>query len=491
MSRNIVFIVMDTVRKDHLSVYGYDQPTSPGLNNFADEAAVFTQAITQSPWTLPVHSSLFTGLYPSQHGACQRSPYLKGEPTLAGSLSQAGYSSACFSTNPWVSPYTGLTAGFDVKENLIEGIPDGSLTYPLAKFWNSLTGNDVCKPLLEKLVSIGSHVYDYLLSRQNRFTKAPEVVNQTIEFIEQTTDPYFVFLNLMDAHLPYRPPKKYAEQFASNVDPTSVCQIPNAYNIGARKIDASEWEAILGLYSGAIRTIDAELARLFDWLRNGSDWENTLVIVCSDHGQLHGEHELFGHEFNVYDPVVNVPLLINHPDLKAKVFDEQIELLDLYHTVLDHAGVEARANSVQRIDERSLLSSDYRDFMYSEYAFIQYGQPTMELIELKRQAAKSGRRIDQKSRFFSSMQAIRRVDAKYIKNEHIIDEFYRLDKDPAERKNQYNQTKKVTSQQSLETILSTFTPPLLLQNDTSVELEEVLESMDIATREQLRDLGYI
>jgi arylsulfatase A-like enzyme len=88
---NVLFVVMDTVRKSHLSVYGDDRPTTPNLADFADEARVFEQAVAPAPWTLPVHASLFTGLYPTQHGATQEDPYLDGATTLAESLSAADY----------------------------------------------------------------------------------------------------------------------------------------------------------------------------------------------------------------------------------------------------------------------------------------------------------------------------------------------------------------------------------------------------------------
>ena len=128
---NVLFVVMDTVRKDHLGPYGYDEPTTPGLDDFATEATVFEQAVAPAPWTLPVHASLFTGLYPHQHGADQENPYLEGTTTLAQTLSAAGYDTACYSSNAWITPYTRLTDGFDDQDNFFEVLPgerfEGSL----------------------------------------------------------------------------------------------------------------------------------------------------------------------------------------------------------------------------------------------------------------------------------------------------------------------------------------------------------------------------
>ena len=90
-------------------------------------------------------------------------------------------------------------------------------------------------------------------------------------------------------------------------------------------------------------------------MRANDEWEDTLVIVCADHGELHGEHDLYGHEFGVYDPIVNVPLMVKHPDLEPGRYDEQVELVDLYHTVLDHAGVSGSDSTRPLEEARSLL----------------------------------------------------------------------------------------------------------------------------------------
>ena len=147
-------------------------------------------------------------------------------------------------------------------------------------------------------------------------------------------------LNLMDAHLPYHPPEEFAEEFAPGVDSADICQNSKEYNSGARDIDDDEWDAIRGLYDAEIAHIDAELTRLFDWLKSEDLWDDTAVVVCADHGELHGEHDLYGHEFCIYDPLVNVPLMVKDPELDPGRDEGQVELLDLYHTVLDVAGVE-------------------------------------------------------------------------------------------------------------------------------------------------------
>ena len=202
--RNVLFVVMDTVRKDHLTPYGYDRPTTPGLEAFAEEATVFEQCVAPAPWTLPVHASLFTGLYPSQHDASQENPYLDGATTLAETLSREGYDTACYSSNAWITPYTHLTDGFDDQDNFFEVMPGEFLSGPLAKAWQTLNDNEKLRAIADKLVSLGNTAHEFLAGAEGADSKTPAVVDCTQEFVSnsRSADGWFAFINLMDAHLP-------------------------------------------------------------------------------------------------------------------------------------------------------------------------------------------------------------------------------------------------------------------------------------------------
>jgi arylsulfatase A-like enzyme len=482
-ARNVLFVVMDTVRKDHLSVYGYDRETSPGLEAFCEEAAVFEQAVAPAPWTLPVHASLFTGLYPGEHNATQENPYLEGHPTLAQSLDD--HRSSCYSSNAWITPYTHLTDGFDSQDNFFEVMPGDLLSGPLARAWKTMNDNERLRQAADWLVNLGNEVHEYLAGGEGADSKTPAVIDQTIEFIDETDDPYFSFVNLMDAHLPYHPPDEHKELFAPGVDSTQVCQNSKEYNCGARDISEAEWTSIRGLYDAEIHHVDAQLHRLFEWMRANGEWEDTLVVVCADHGELHGEHGLYGHEFAVYDPIVNVPLMVKHPDLDAGRRDDQVELHDLYHTVLDHAG--ARGKGVPLDPERSLLSESYRAFDGGENAFVEYHRPVVELNQLENKASAAGIDLDEDSRFYSRMRAARRPDGKYVHNERIADEAYRLDSDPDEIENVLDEDDLVIA--DLEAALGAFERD---RDDWgTVEGEEVLSEMGDDAKQRLEDLGYI
>jgi arylsulfatase A-like enzyme len=485
--RNVLFVVLDTVRKDHLGFYGYDRPTTPFLDTFAEEATVYEQALAPAPWTLPVHASLFTGLYPSQHGATQENPYLEGTTTLAESLSAAGYETACYSSNAWITPYTHLTDGFDDQDNFFQIMPGEFLSGPLTKAWKKMNDNDKLRNVADWLVKAGNTVHAPLASSGGGDTKTPAVIDQTMEFIDDADDPYFAFINLMDAHLPYHPPEEYQEEFAPGVDSTEVCQNSKEYNCGARDIDDEEWDDIRNLYDAEIRHMDDQLQRLFTWMQANDEWEDTLVVVCADHGELHGEHGLYGHEFCIYDPLVNVPLVVKHPDLDAGRDDEtQVELLDLYHTVLDHTGASGQGESID--PQRSLLSADYRDFAEGEYGFVEYHQPVVELRQLEGKAESAGISLDTDSRFYSRMRAARRPDGKYIRNERLDDEAYRLDEDPGETANLADDPDEVID--AVETALADFEADVGGEW-TDVDDDDVLSEMGDEAKDRLQDLGYI
>ena len=491
--RDVLFVVMDTVRKDHLSVYGYDRPTTPGLEAFAEEAAVFEQAVAPAPWTLPVHASLFTGLYPNEHDANQENPYLEGATTLAESLSDT-HASACYSSNAWITPYTHLTDGFDDQDNFFQVMPGEFLSGPLAKAWKTMNDDERLRKAADWLVSVGNEFHEYFASGEGSDSKTPQVIDRTREFVDGVDEDenFFAFINLMDAHLPYHPPEEYGSEFAPGVDSSDVCQNSKEYNCGARDISDEEFDDIRGLYDAEIRHIDAQLERLFDSLREAGRWEDTLVVVCADHGELHGEHDLYGHEFCIYDPLVNVPLMVKHPGLDAERYERQVELLDLYHTVLDHAGVDPDdPDAVSLDDRRSLLSDDHREFDEGEFAFVEYSRPVVELKQLEQKASAAGITVDRDSRFYSRMRAARRPDAKYVRNERIPDEAYRLDSDPGETEDLAGGDDEAVAE--VEAALSRFEDRVggPWEGDAADADEDVLNDMNEDAKDRLQDLGYI
>ncbi|MFB6075311.1 MAG: sulfatase [Haloarculaceae archaeon] len=500
---NVLFVVLDTVRKDRLTVYGHDEPTTPHLAEFAREARVYEQAVAPAPWTLPVHASLFTGLYPSEHGATQENPYLEGATTLAESLSAAGYDTACYSSNAWITPYTNLTAGFDDQDNFFQIMPGDLLSGPLSRAWKAMNDNPRLRGVADRLVQMGNWFHERFAAGEGGDTKTPAVIDRTIDFVDDS-EQFFAFINLMDAHLPYHPPEEYAEQFAPGVDSTEVCQNSKEFNSGARDIDEGEWDDIRGLYDAEIAHMDAQLDRLFTHLRETGQWEDTMVVVCADHGELHGEHDLYGHEFCIYDPLVNVPLLVKHPRVDAGRDEETtVELVDLYHTVLDATGATATDGGRPLAAARSLLSGEHRaldplaapddgdPIDRSGVGFVEYHRPVVELRQLEAKASSAGIALEEDSRFYARMGAARAPDAKYVHNTTIPDEAYRLDRDPGETENLAGSDDERIA--AMERALEAFVDDVdaTWTGTGGPGDEDVLDDMGEEAKDRLQDLGYM
>ena len=268
-----------------------------------------------------------------------------------------------------------------------------------------------------------------------------------------------------------------------------MCQNSKEYNSGARDISESEFEDIRRLYDAEIRHMDAELDRLFSHLKETDQWEDTLVVVCADHGELHGEHGLYGHEFGIYDPLVNVPLIVKTPGEEGGRDDTQVEMQDLYHTVLDFTGVSAGRG--EPLDTtRSLLSGDYRDFADGEYAFVEYHRPVVELKQLETKAEEAGITLDEESRYYSRMRAARRTDGKYIRNERTTDEAYRIDTDAGERDDRIDDPDEVIEE--IEATLREFETRVGETWDDDYDPDaDVLGEMDGTAKDRLQDLGYL
>ena len=323
---NVVLIVLDTVRVDHLSSYGYGRRTTPGIDGIAAEGTRFARAYANAPTTLPSHASLFTGLLPSQHGAHQEHEYLDGDlPTLAGMLSRAGYVTAGWSSNPNVGRERGLARGFEEFQEMWRLYEDTDRLTGLW-LWQRIRYGGRPRPFDKGAAATTDQVLDWIAGVQKR-------------------QPFFLFINYLEAHSPYRPPREYVRRFEAEpgaIDPYRVPQ-PGyvAYYGGRAAPSAADFDAYRLLYDGAIAYMDQCVARVVSALRARGVLDDTLLIITSDHGESFGEHGLIGHQFSVYDNLLHVPLIIRFPpSFQSGTVDKQpVQLVDLLPTILDITGV--------------------------------------------------------------------------------------------------------------------------------------------------------
>ncbi len=329
---NVLLISVDTLRADHLSCYGYDKPTSPNLDRLASEGLRFSQVESPRAKTTPALCSLFTGLYPHEHGVRDLASPLDAKfPLLAESFSRAGYRTGAIVGN-WVlgAKRSGLQRGFDVwVEEFpdVRGVPPHDAPQRTAK---SLTDGAF------EMLALGD-------------------ASKNIDAKKTVIDgakPWFVWLHYMDPHGAYEPPKEH-RIFHSPRSPIPAMsdewkaghkQHIADYNVPPEARDANgiiDAAVVRDLYDGEIHYVDSEIGRLLDALRAKGELEHTLVVFTADHGESLGEQDYwFEHGMYAYESTSHVPLIVRFPDRcdrkpPSGVRDGLVSLTDVAPTLLD------------------------------------------------------------------------------------------------------------------------------------------------------------
>ena len=331
-ARNVLVIVVDTLRADHLSTYGYSRPTSRNLTSIANQGVLFENAISTSSWTLPVHASMLTGLYPHDHHAIQdRSRLGSGYRTLGQALEARGYRTAAFSANTiFFSRQRGFGRGFIHFEDDFQNL---SSTFRQS-FYGGRIANHLCR--------LG------LISDSPGRKTAEEINQHALRWIDSDRRPFFVFLNYYDVHDPYRPPDPYPQYYGKpwNFKLSEWFRFKDSFCNSNNMDDFTPEEraAALDIYDGAINYVDEKIADLMHELNKRALFKNTLVIITSDHGEGFYEHSTMNHATSLYRELIHVPLILSGTGERppGKKVSEPVSLVALPATVLDLLGEHAQ-----------------------------------------------------------------------------------------------------------------------------------------------------
>lgn len=335
---NVVFIVLDTARADRVSALGYTRKTTPNFDAFAGRATLYTDAVAQAPWSVPSHATLFTGRYPQEHGTTTIRPIFDASNPLPRLLSAAGYGTYAISSNEYVSPANGFARGFDEFRTLSRfSVPDwvSSVARPLV---HRVTSSPIRRPFEQLFSLVRLRSGKAVPSTVRPDDGLPAAFEETLSRAEQ---PYFLFVNLLDCHLPRSPAPEHAARFVEDeLRDVPVVTNERAQAAGDRTFTDRERRAMSQFYDADLRTMDDRLETLLSRLAEHDDGE-TLIVLASDHGEHLGEFDLLGHQYSVFDPVVSVPLAISYPGRGSGKVDKQVELRRVFHTILDEAGVDS------------------------------------------------------------------------------------------------------------------------------------------------------
>jgi arylsulfatase A-like enzyme len=320
---NIVLVVVDALRRDHLGCYGYGRPTSPEIDQLANRAIVFDTAIAPAPWTKTSFSSFLTSRYPFQHGVVDWESVMPDTiTTLAEVLKASGYSTLA------VVNMLGITERFEV----LRGIDRVSAA---AKYKRDVAGSTA----------------------------------DAIELMRGSEKPFFILIHYFDVHWPYRPPSKYIDRVRGDSDINPVGTAVAGISRAGDKPSEQAIEREMLLYDACIRYADEGVGNLVTFLEEEGLKDNTILIITADHGEAFWEHGVGSHGYNLYDEAVRVPLILDYPARykSARRIAAQVGLIDLLPTLVDLAGVKDQGHREGRdlVDllERGKLKRPGSDFL--------------------------------------------------------------------------------------------------------------------------------
>lgn len=414
---NVILITLDTTRADHLSCYGYSRTTSPNLDEFARESVLFTHCISTCSWTLPSHATIFTGKYTTSHGARHDpngplhladavgedrtrvsiratglSPHVL---TLAEILTTQGYKTGGIVGGPWMKTIFGLDKGFSYYDD-------------------------------SQILESGGRPADL-------------VTASAFQWLDQAgKGPFFLFINYFDPHYPFEPPEEYARTYVDeNVD-LSLEKQPDDVKVA--------------LYDAEILYMDSYLGKLLERLKKDGSYDNSMIVITADHGELLGEHALWGHGQNLTQEEIHVPLLVKYPGDPAlsTPYEEYVQTIDVFAMILHQLQIPLPENVQSEVPPaitHPILS---------------------ETFPLRK----------------TDMRSIIEDKFKLIWHEKGRDELYNIERDPREMFNLVDQRPQV--HQRLVTRLERFVASLPAPEQPSTE-----KTVDRKTREALKSLGYL
>lgn len=323
MKKNVVLVIMDCCRKKLVT-----PDIAPFLCDQAEKGVSYEQHYATSPWTLPSHTTMFTGLYTREHGVEHSNMVLPKElKTIAETFQENAYQTVGISNNPWFGPLTGLDKGFD---------------YFAGVWYNKLRRMPIGLKLRQKVKKVLMEYSNFLDSRDSGAKRALSKIAHWHHKERDETKPYFMVVNFMELHHPYKPPEPFRSKYYKSAIPwmdleTDYRKI-NAYATSDVIPDAGlsdriiDFPAMEMLCHGEMAYLDWKLEGWFNWMDDG----NTIWIYTSDHGDLLGEEGgRVGHRFSLHRNLLHVPMIVyGDEDIRCTVKSGLTQHIGLYGSLL-------------------------------------------------------------------------------------------------------------------------------------------------------------
>jgi arylsulfatase A-like enzyme len=324
---SVVLLVIDALNAKHLGVYGYDRDTSPNMDRLAEQGLLFSNFVSNSSWTRPSFTTIITGQPKRVHKIEWNGNSLAKEiTTLAERFRDAGYK----------------TAG--------------------------IVGNQLIQKIWE--FDQGFQTFEDVKSLNQIFPRDELLMTKAIDWLKTAgDDPFFLMVFLIDPHMPYRPLKPH-RGFLDSLPEGPVTRIPlREY---PKPLPKLERDRIVAAYDGEVQTADAQIARLFEFLRTSDKLKNTTVAITADHGEAFGEHNCYTHTYHMWESVLRVPFLIVSPaiPLNGAYDDRPFTHVDIAPTLLDLVGVNYPKDELPGLSMVDVLrdpSKNRERVLFSQY----------------------------------------------------------------------------------------------------------------------------
>jgi arylsulfatase A-like enzyme len=343
-SPNLILIVLDTVAASHLSVYGYERPTSTTLVEVAEQGIRFDSARAPSSWTLPSHATMFTGRWMHELSVGWLNPLDGGRPTLAEFLGTRGYATAGFVANTmFCATDTGLARGFTHYEDFIfpeyTALKTAVIVHRVLAVFGRILPFVEDRPALSWLRPYVQRIWRAFVFDRKGAARVNREFLRWLSGRTQPERPFFAFLNYSDAHTPYEISDGRVHRFGiASPDERQRELIRRWGDLDKVRLASQDLPVVVDAYDDCIADLDEQLGKLLDRLRRQGILDKTWLMIASDHGESFGEHTgVFCHGTSLYQTEVHVPLLIVPPGGCAtrRVVKETVSLRDLAATIVD------------------------------------------------------------------------------------------------------------------------------------------------------------
>jgi len=303
---SILLITIDSLRADHLGIYGYYKDVSPNLDKIAKKGIIFRNAISNAPYTKASFPAILTGTHPYSYGGYHT---IKGRPNLATLLNKHGYFTFAIPNIPILSSRFGYSEGFDV---FIEPIVSKNID-PKHKIEKKIAKHKSLLTVVQKTYRTFK-----LFSRDVPYTRGENINEMIAEILDNVPEnkPFFGWVHYMDVHYPYKPPRNFLDESISIVRMNKLWYKLLDVIYKGKSIAENELADLIALYDGEIRYVDYVIGSLVDYLKSSELWESTIIIITADHGEEFMEHGTIGHVgkmhyTHIYDELLKVPLIIS------------------------------------------------------------------------------------------------------------------------------------------------------------------------------------